>query len=142
MSTKLKTLGEYVYDSIEGYRNAHERAEDTALKAAFASRIDNREATLSRINQALVGMGEDRITSGSTVGTFHDMWGKVLNAIGGNDQTVVSHVEEGEDFLKQQFQDALDNGDLTPRERDVVTASLTEISKGEFFADQLDKMTA
>lgn len=42
MSTKLKTLGQYVYDSIEGYRNAHDRAESAALKAAFARRADAR----------------------------------------------------------------------------------------------------
>ena len=142
MSTKLTTLGQYVYDSIEGYRSAHERAEDPALKAAFASRIDRRETTLSRINQALTGMGEDRITEGSTAGTFHDMWGKVLSAIGGNDQAVVSHVEEGEDFLKEQFEDALKDENVSHRERDVISACLTEISEGEYFADQLEKTTA
>lgn len=140
MSTQLKTLGQYVYDSIEGYRNAHERAEDASLKAAFASRIDNREATLSRINQALTGMGEDRVTTGSTLGTFHDMWGKVLSSIGGNDQSVVSHVEEGEDFLKERFEEALEDDDTTPRERDVISACLTEIAEGEFFADRLEAM--
>lgn len=141
MSTKLKTLGQYVHDSIEGYRSAHERAESVALKAAFASRMNAREATLARINRALVAIGKDRVTSGTTVGTFHDMWGKVLAAIGGNDQAVVSHVEDGEDFLKEQFEDALRDDEMNQLERDAVSECFSEISAGAMFADHLDAMT-
>lgn len=141
MSSTLNNLGQYVFDSIEGYRNAHDRSDSPALKSAFASRIDRREATLTKINQGLMAMGEERITSGSTTGKFHEMWGAVLNALGAGDQTVVSHVEEGEDFLKERFQDALKDDDLDPRERDVITSCMAEIAEGEMFADQLERTT-
>lgn len=138
MASQLRDLAHYVCDSIDGYRRAHDAAEDIDLKAAFASRIDRREATLARINAALSAMGEKRVTSGSTLGTLHDLWGAVVNALGSSDHAVISQVEEGEDFLKQRFEEALRRRDIKDEERRVIVACLREIAEGEFFADRID----
>jgi uncharacterized protein (TIGR02284 family) len=140
MSSRLTDLGHYVHDSIDGYRKAHERADDPDLRAAFASRIDRREATLARINAALTAGKEERVTSGSTLGTFHEIWGAVLKSLGGNDRAVISHVEEGEDFLKQRFEECLRDEDISPRERGVIVDCLREIAEAEYVAERLDNV--
>lgn len=142
MASQLRDLGQYVYDSIEGYRRAHERADDVDLKAAFASRIGRREATLARINTALSAMGEQSVTSGSTLGTLHDLWSAVLNALGNSDRAVIGRVEEGEDFLRQRFEEVLRQPDMSEQERQVILACLCEIAEGEFLGDRFDETLA
>jgi uncharacterized protein (TIGR02284 family) len=130
-----------VYDSIEGYRNAHERADGQALKTAFASRIDQREATLAQINAVLAEQDAPRVTSGSALGTFHDIWGRVLSALGKNDHAIASHIEEGEEFLQDRFKDALKDKGLPLIEREVIARAFKEISEGASFAEELERVT-
>jgi len=141
MTTKLETLGKYVYDSIEGYRRAQEKANDPGLRSAFADRLTKREQTLSRINAELASHKGDPIHSGSAKGSLHQAWVNLTDALDSGDEAIVERVEEGEDFLKDKFKDALDDDDLTSGERTTIAACYDEISSGEKMTDRLEDRT-
>ena len=138
MTSKLKSLGEYVYDSVEGYQAASEKAEDPRLTQAFAQRLSKRQQTLNQINSAIVQQGGKEVTGGSTLGTFHEMWTRLTSALDKGDEAIVERVEEGEDFLKERFEEALKDDDLTAQDRQVISQCLEEVAQGEFFSDQLE----
>lgn len=141
MTSKLKNLAHYVYDSIEGYRHAQTRADDPAMSRAFSRRVEEREATLNRINTALAGMGESRVESGSTLGTLHDVWGAVTTSLTSGDKSVTKRIDEGESFLLRQFEEALQDDTLRAEERAAIIAAHGEIARSERFADQLERST-
>lgn len=140
MTDKLKDLGAYVYDSIEGYRETLEQTDDRRLKQAFSTRLTKREETLERINNALEHHGESPVDSGSTLGTFHEMWTKLTASVGDGEDAIIERVEEGEDFLKERFEEALEDENLSHKEREVIALCYEEVSRGEFFADQLESI--
>jgi uncharacterized protein (TIGR02284 family) len=141
MSSRLETLAHYTHDSIEGYRKARERAESPAIASALARRVEERETTLLRLNDALAEQGHERVASGSALGTFHKIWGSVLAALGQNDNAVINHVEEGEQFLRDRFEEGLKDKELVPREREVIARCLKEISESVSFAQQIEPVT-
>ncbi len=137
MSTILKTLTDTVHDSIDGYRKAHEKANDPGLKAALSERLVKREQTLRGLNAVLTSRGEALVTQGTVTGDLHRMWLSITDMFENGDEAAAERVEEGEDYLKNKFETALENGDLDPVEREAIAVAYTEISEGERFGNMI-----
>lgn len=138
MASRLKALGEYVQDSINGYRAASEAAQSTELCKAFERRLMARENTLDTINTGLAAQGDPQALSGSGIGTAHEFWTRVTSALDSSMSTIAARIEEGEKYLQSQFEKALDDHDLRGTERAVISQCYPEICDGARFASQLE----
>lgn len=137
----LKTLTDTTYDSVEGYRKAAEKADNPSLKKALNTRMQKRQKTLDTLNAELVRCGGDKVTSGTTAGGLHRLWVSVTDALDDGDEAAAERVEEGEDYLRKKFEEALEKTDLDPQQKSVIQKCHAEVAEGERFGDLIAKMT-
>ncbi|TCD05043.1 PA2169 family four-helix-bundle protein [Erythrobacteraceae bacterium CFH 75059] len=138
-STTLKTLTDSVYDSIEGYRLAIEKAQSADLRSALQERLSKREQTLEALNAALQQQGSELVTKGTLTGELHRTWLKVADLFESGDAAAAERVEEGEGYLAKKFRAALEQDDLDPQERSVIERCFAEIQEGERFGDRIER---
>lgn len=138
-TTVLETLTDTVFDSVEGYRKAADKATSPQLKQALTERAQRRQATLDQLNNALQRQGGNLVTKGTTAGALHRLWTDVSDLFGSGDATAAQRVEEGEDYLATKFEEALKTDDLDPQVRAVIQAAYSEIKDGERFTNTLER---
>lgn len=138
----LKSLTQITYDSVDGYRKATEVAKSPALKRALEARREKRSATLAALNSGLQELGEEPITSTSMKGDAHQLFMEITEAVKNGDSAAANRVEEGEDYLAEQFRIALDTTEFDAQTKGWVTTALAEISEGERFGDMIEKQYA
>ncbi len=137
MSTVFQTLTDTVYDSVEGYRKAHEKANDPSLKAALSERLMKRERTLAAMKAVMARNGEELMTKGTVTGDLHRMWMGIADLFENGDEAAAERVEEGEDYLKKKFEAALEHDNLDAIERDAIASAYNEICEGERFGNAI-----
>ena len=137
-TTVFKSLVDTTFDSVEGYRQAAEKADDTQLTQALQNRCEQREQTLQQMNAELERQGDELVTKGTITGEMHQMWQSITSAFG-SDESVAERIEEGEDYIKNKFQEALESDQLEASERNVVQQCYNEICEGERFGDMIEK---
>jgi uncharacterized protein (TIGR02284 family) len=133
----LKSLVETTFDSVEGYRKAAETAKSPQLKAVLTQQAQKRQSTLDMLNQELVRLGGDRVTSGTTAGGLHRLWVDITSLFEKSDEAAAERVEEGEDYLVKKFEEALREQDLDPSARAAIEKAYLEVKEGERLTDQL-----
>ena len=138
-STTFKSLTDTTFDSVEGYRQAAEKADSPQLTQALKRRLQQREHTLNQMNGELQRQGDELVTKGTMTGEVHQMWQSITSMFGNSDDNVAERVEEGEDYIKNKFQEALDSDQLEGQERAVVQQCYNEICEGEQFGDMIEK---
>ena len=138
-SSTFKSLTDTTFDSVEGYRQAAEKADSAQLTQALNQRLQQREATLRQMNAELERQGDELVTKGTVTGEVHQMWQSITSMFGNSDDNVAERVEEGEDYIKNKFQEALDSDQLEGQERAVVQQCYNEICEGEQFGDMIEK---
>ncbi|MDP4574910.1 PA2169 family four-helix-bundle protein [Qipengyuania sp. G39] len=138
-SSTFKSLTDTTFDSVEGYRQAAEKADSAQLTQALNQRLQQREATLRQMNAELERQGDELVTKGTVTGEVHQMWQSITSMFGNSDDNVAERVEEGEDYIKNKFQEALDSNQLEGQERAVVQQCYDDICQGERFGDMIEK---
>lgn len=138
-TTTFKTLTDTTFDSVEGYRQAAEKATDPKLKQALALRRQQREKTLDQMNGELKRQGDQLVTKGTLAGEAHQLWTTITSLFENNDEAAAERVEEGEDYIKGKFDDALKDNELEAQERVIVQQCYAEICEGERFGDMIEK---
>jgi uncharacterized protein (TIGR02284 family) len=133
----LKSLVETTFDSLEGYRKAAETANSPQLKGLLMQQAQKRQATLDTLNQELVRVGGDLVTSGTTAGGLHRLWVDITSMFEKGDEAAAERVEEGEDYLSKKFEEALKEQDLEPAARAAIERAYLEVKEGERLTDQL-----
>ena len=138
-STVFKSLTDTTFDSVEGYRQAAEKADSPQLKQALNQRLQQREQTLAQMNAELERQGDELTTKGTLTGEAHQLWQSITSAFESNDEAAAERVEEGEDYIKGKFEKALESGQLEAQERTIVQQCYSEICEGERFGDMIEK---
>ncbi|EDL47972.1 PA2169 family four-helix-bundle protein [Erythrobacter sp. SD-21] len=136
-TTVFKSLTDTTFDSVEGYRQAGEKADSPQLKQALQQRCNQRESTLRQMNAELERQGDGLVTTGSMTGEAHQMWQSISSAFESDDEAAAERVEEGEDYIKGKFEEALEGNQLEAQERAVVEQAYNEICEGERFGDMI-----
>ena len=132
----LETLSSTLNDSVNGYRNSAEELDSERLRQAFQQNASEREQVVQRLTEEVRRMGGEPADSGSAMGQAHHVWEDIKGAISGHDeQAVVNQTESAEDYLKEQYEDALDklNGDA----RQVVEQCYQQVRQGH---DEISRM--
>ncbi len=138
-SSTFKSLTDTTFDSVEGYRQAAEKADSPQLTQALNRRLQQREGTLRQMNAELERQGDELVTKGTVTGEVHQMWQSITSMFGNSDENVAERIEEGEDYIKTKFQEALDSDQLEAQERAIVQQCYNEICEGERFGDMIEK---
>ena len=138
-TTVFKSLTDTTFDSVEGYRQAGEKADSPQLKQALQQRCSQREGTLRQMNAELERQGDEVVTKGTVTGEAHQMWQSITSAFESDDEAAAERVEEGEDYIKGKFQEALEGNQLEAQERAIVEQCYNEICEGERFGDMIEQ---
>lgn len=138
-STTFKSLADTTFDSVEGYRKAAEKADSPQLKQALNQRLQQREQTLRQMNAELERQGDELVTKGTMTGEAHQMFASISDMFETGDEAAAERVEEGEDYIKNKFQEAIESNQLEAQERAVVEQCYNEICEGEQFGDMIEK---
>ena len=133
----FKSLVDTVFDSVEGYRKASEKATSASLKSALGERLTKRQQTLTAMNDELRRQGDELVTKGTATGGLHRIWTDITSAFEDGNEAAAERVEEGEDYLKDKFKSALEDDDISMEERTVVQQCYAEVSEGERFGDMI-----
>ncbi|ESZ86122.1 MAG: hypothetical protein Q27BB25_15750 [Blastomonas sp. CACIA14H2] len=133
----LKTLAETSFDSVAGYRKAAEMANSPQLMGILTQQAQKRQSTLDALNQELVRVGGDAVTSGTTAGGLHRLWADITSLFEKGDEAAAERAEEGEDYLLKKFEAALKDQDIDPAARSVIEKAYLEVKEGERLTDQL-----
>ena len=130
-TTVLNTLIGTLIDSIEGYQKSAADTENTMFAEKFSARAQERQQVLTRLQAAVARLGGNPEDDGTTAGAAHRGWINLKEAVlGRDDEAIINSVESGEDYLKEKFQAALENADLSAEARAAVEEAWTSVKAG------------
>jgi uncharacterized protein (TIGR02284 family) len=118
-------------DSVDGYRAAAEDADNTRYQAMFFKRADEREAVADRLQSYVRELGATPEDSGSMAASAHRAFMGLRDAITGSDDTaIIEEVERGEDRIKDEFEKAMSDNELSAATRSIITECYQSVREG------------
>ncbi len=135
----LQSLTDTAMDSVLGYERAAERATDPALQQVLREQAAKRRTTVDMLNDEISRLGGEPRTEGSAAGAAHRAWVGLADALGDSNENAAERVEEGEDYICEQFEDVIDDEELSPETLTVVQQAYEEIAEGERITDMLEE---
>lgn len=134
----LKTLTTTLIDSINGYEDAAENSDNPRFQQLFRERASERSRVAEDLRSEIRRLGGDPPDDGSFLGQTHQRWLDLKAAVTGrDDQRIINSVEAGEDYLKEKFETALDDADLTGDARMAVERAYQSVRSGH---DQMSQL--
>lgn len=129
--TVLNTLTATLLDSIEGYQKSADEVDNPQIRELFNERARERQQVVTRLQAAVAGLGGTPEDESSTSGAIHRAFVNLKAAVmGHDDKAIVNEVERGEDYLKDKFETALGNADLSFAARSAVEQAWTSVKAG------------
>ena len=136
--TVLNTLIATLLDSIEGYQKSAENVENPRFAELFNERAQERQQVVTRLQAAVAEAGGTPEDDASTLGSMHRVFVDLKSAVTGtDDKAIVNEVERGEDYLKEKFETAMRNTDLSARAQAAVNEAWTSVKAGH---DQMSQL--
>jgi uncharacterized protein (TIGR02284 family) len=134
----LNTLIATTLDSMKGYRESAENSENTTHAQFFREMAEERSQVASDLQAHVRSLGGDPEMDSSTAGAAHRGWVDLKSAITGRDeQAVVNEVERGEDYIKEKFEAAMEDDELSAESRGAIEKCFASIRKGHDRASQI-----
>lgn len=132
----LNSLLQTTIDSIDGYENSAKELTSDRLQQIFRENANERQQVAQRLREEIRRLGGEPETSGSAMGKAHHVWEDLKGAISGHDdKAVVKQTEAAEDYLKEQFEDAIE--ELTGDARSLVEQCYQKVRRGH---DQISQL--
>ncbi|HEX5183816.1 MAG TPA: PA2169 family four-helix-bundle protein [Allosphingosinicella sp.] len=129
-TSKLDDLIVTLIDSVKGYEHSAEKAEAARYRDVFLAMAHERRAAVERLQAASRAEGGSPADYGSAAATLHRRVEDLRVAFGGGDEAVVKAVEHGENYLKEEFDRALDDKRLSPAALDAVREAYASVRRG------------
>jgi len=137
-TTILNTLTATLIDSVTGYRDAAENSENSRFQQIFRERADERSQCVEELRSEVRRLGGNPEDDGSFMGKTHQRFLDLKAAVTGRDeQAVINEVERGEDYLKEKFETALNDGNLSGDARSTVERVYQSVKSGH---DQMSQL--
>ena len=137
---KLNDLVEKAYDAEKGFKKVSEHVDNPRLKSFFSEKSRVRSNYVNELRQGLRENGVEVTESdGSTAGSLHRAWidTKAFFSMD-NEESMLEEVRNGEKQALKDYEDALDNSDLNPSMREILTKQKNEIEASYNKADYLE----
>lgn len=127
----LETLTTTLIDSINGYEDAASNTENPRFQQIFRERASQRQEVVQNLRSEIRRLGGNPPDDGSVSGKTHQRWLDLKAAVTGrDDKAIINEVENGEDYLKEKFETALSEGELTGESRSVVEQAYQSVRQG------------
>lgn len=134
----LNTLIATTIDSVTGYENSAKDIDNQRFAELFRQRADERQKVVEQLRSEVRRLGGDPEESGSFLGKTHQRFEDLKSAITGKDEkSIINEVERGEDYLKEKFETALNDGNLSGETRSVVEQAYQSVRQGH---DQMSQL--
>jgi uncharacterized protein (TIGR02284 family) len=125
----LNSLIETTLDSVNGYKEAAEHTENPRFKSMFTERSAKRMELARRLQSEVRSFGGEPEDDQSMIGKLHNKFVGLKDAVtgGGNDKSVIDEVERGEDVIKAKYENAVDDSELPPTVRELVSSGYQSV---------------
>ncbi len=133
----LNSLTETVLDSVNGYEEAIKDAGQASYASIFTQGASERRQLAETLRSQVRTLGGDPEDDGSALAAAHRFFLDIKDKLTTGDKSVVDEVERGEDFIKDKFQRALDDNELSGPSRDVVLRAYDVVKAGHDRVSQL-----
>jgi uncharacterized protein (TIGR02284 family) len=134
----LNSLITTTIDSANGFEHSAEHAEAGRFRELFAGFGRERRGVVAGLQEAVRALGGTANEDGSLTANLHRRWIDLRDAVSrGGDKEIVEEVERGEDYLKEKYEAALADGDLSGAARDAIQSAYGSVRAGHDRASQL-----
>lgn len=123
----LSRLIEVTRDSANGYRDAARDSRDPDRAGRYARRADHREQLVDRLRSAAHDLGGAPDEGGTLLGKAHRAFMDVKHALLRDDDTLEGSIRNGEAWLIDTWEAALNDPDLSEPVREVIRGGLEMI---------------
>lgn len=118
-------------DSIDGYRAAAKDADSSQFQSMFFDRANERETVANKLQQYVQQNGGTPTDSGSVAAGAHRAFMNLKDAVtGSDDKAVIEEVERGEDHIKEKFESAITDHDVSAEARDLISQCYQSVLAG------------
>ncbi|QNI36534.1 PA2169 family four-helix-bundle protein [Edaphobacter albus] len=108
MRRALLSVINTLHDSQKAFAEIGDHLKDAAIKKYFLAESLKRAQFRGDLEEVLHQNGVHDITeSGTAVGALNRVWGDLKAKLGGGDHTLLATAEQGEDTVKEAYEDAL-----------------------------------
>jgi len=129
--TALNTLIATLLDSIEGYQKSAGDIDNRAVADKFNARARERQSVVTKLQAAVASAGGNPEDDGTLLGGAHRAFQSLKEAVvSRDDKAIVDEVERGEDYLKNKFEVALADVDLSPAARTAADEAWQSVRAG------------
>ena len=136
--TTLNTLIATTIDSVTGYEDSAKNIDSEQFRTIFRQRADERQQVVEELRNEVRRLGGNPDDSGSFLGKAHQRFEDLKAVITGRDEkAIINEVERGEDYLKEKFETALNDGSLSGESRQVVERAYQSVRQGH---DQISQL--
>jgi len=136
----LNTLLSTVYDSLKGYEESSRDVDSSAVKTLFHEGAKERVEVAHMLRDAITRMGGDPTDSPSMLGAAHRAFLNLREMVSTReDKAITEEVERGEDYIKEKFETAIGNVDLSPDTLTIVQQAYTKVKMGHDRARDLKR---
>ncbi|WP_085808575.1 PA2169 family four-helix-bundle protein [Sphingomonas sp. TZW2008] len=133
----LNGLIKTTLDSMKGYEDAAEDAENTQFATMFADFARDRSKVAGDLQAQVRSLGGEPETDSSVLAAAHRTFMDLKQAFTGkDDKAIIQEVERGEDFIKEKFETAMKDTDLSPATTTAIGDAYRSVKEGH------DKMSA
>lgn len=126
----LNGLIETTLDSVDGYREAAKETDNSAYRALFERRAEERAGVAADLQACVRSLGGDPEDDGSILAKAHRAFLDIKHALLRNEQSVVDSVEAGEDHIKAKYERALEDTKLSATTRETVRRAYAVVKTG------------
>ena len=139
-TSKLDDLIHTVIDSIKGFENSAQDAPDGRFASFFRDMARERREVVTTLQARSRALGGTPTEQGSVAGTLHRRWEDLRSALGGgSDKAVIEEVERGEDYLKEEFERAMNDTNISEETRAVIRSCYDSVRRGHDTARDLKR---
>jgi uncharacterized protein (TIGR02284 family) len=138
----IKVLNELItttLDSADGYATAAKDADNPTFKNLFSQWGRERRQVVNELQEQVKLMGGKPSDDGSVLASAHRMFLNIRDSLSKGDKGVVEEVERGEDYIKNKFEEALEDDDLSVSVRPVVDRAYQSVIRGHNQARDLKR---
>lgn len=135
----LNGLIETTLDSCDGYSEAADHAQDPIIEDIFKRWAAERRRVVADLRTAVRELGGKPEEDGTVLASAHRVFLDMRAYLSGNDSPLVQEVERGEEHIKNKFEDALKDDELSESTRKVVEAAFASVSRGRDDMHELKK---
>jgi uncharacterized protein (TIGR02284 family) len=129
-TSKLDDLITTTLDSVRGFEESAQNAPDGRFTSFFREMASERREVVSQLQAHSRSLGGSPTEQGSVAAAIHRRWEDLRAALGGGDKAVIQEVERGEDYLKQEYERAMNDTNVSEATRAVITTAYASVRRG------------